>query len=192
MVEVRRGVDPLLLGAMSAPVWFPVVLVRIEWSDGVRRLHSATGTLSVAGEDYLGVGAFGRVSIPGEGEGPGATVASLTLFGLADDAILSTTGQLRNRPGVVMLGALTEPGAGALIGAPLEVFGGYIDAIRFRYAADGDRLMSALQLDLGSGPSARQAAAILHSTEDQQRKHPGDTIMRHLQTVVEAATTLRR
>lgn len=189
---LTRGVDPSTLTAMSAPVWFPVVLVWLDWPDGMRRLHSASGTLTLDGADYLGVGAFGAVNVPGEGLGLAAATATLTLTGLPQEALGDGPPAIRNRQGAIMLGALSEAGKGSLAGAPVEVFAGYMDALRFSYAREGEGFTSSLQLDLGSGPSARQAAAILHSAEDQSRRHPGDTIMRHLRTITEEASLIRR
>jgi hypothetical protein len=50
-----------------------------------------------------------------------------------------------------------------LVGDPIPMFQGYMDALRFTISGSGDVIEHALQLDLGSGVSMRQMAAILHS-----------------------------
>lgn len=191
-MALTRGVASATLAEMARPIWFPVVMVHLDWPGGARRLHSATGTLTHDGAEWLGVGAFGQVSIPGEGLGLAAASATLTLHGLPQTALDDAQAVIRNRRGQVLLGALSEAGKGALAGAPVTLFDGYMDALRYRYAMEGDAYVSSLQLDLGSGPSARQAAAILHSAEDQAIRQPGDTIMRHLRLVVDRAATTSR
>lgn len=191
-MELKRAIDPALLAEMSGPFWRPVVLVDLDWPSGRRRLHSATGPLVVDGAEYLGVGAFGAVSIPGEGVGLAAQSATLTLYGLTQDALTEAARPIRNRAGTIMLGATTAPGAGALVGQPMTVFAGYMDALRYAVAfGDGD-MTHALQLDLGSGPSARQAAAVLHSLEDDARRAPGDTLMRQLTRISDRLAAIRR
>jgi predicted transcriptional regulator len=71
------------------------------------------------------------------------------------------------------------------------MFQGYMDALRFTISGSGDVIEHALQLDLGSGVSMRQMAAILHSNEDQSLRHPGDTAGRHLINIEARVGTLR-
>lgn len=191
-MDLRRGVAPAMLAAMSSPLWHPVVLVEIEWADGPRRLHSATGTLTVNDTAYLGVGAFGDVAIPSEGLGLASAKATLSLYDATGGLLPDGLPTVRNKPAAIRLGALSAAGAGALIAPPLEIFAGYVDAVRFRLSVSSDQWLHALQIDLGSGPSARTAAQALHSAEDQARKQPGDTIMRHLLKITDRAATLRR
>ena len=55
-----------------------------------------------------------------------------------------------------------------------------MDALRYAVTRQDEKLEHGLRLDLGVGPSARSAATVLHSAEDQSVKFPGDTAGRHL------------
>lgn len=192
---LRRGVDAALLAAMSGSVWHPLMLVDIDWPGMRLRLHSGTGWLIFDGQTWAGVGRFGAVALPGEGSGIGAQPMTMTLLGLPQEALAMGAQRIRGRRGDVYVGAMAGPprgdGATALLGTPYRLFSGYMDALRYTVQRQGEQTLHGLQLELGAGPSARSAAAVNHSAEDQTAKHPADSAGRWLidaQRRVEAMT----
>lgn len=165
-------------------VFYPIVMVHLDWPGGHVYAHSGAGTITWGGESWLGVGKFGGIEVPGETPGLAASQASLTLIG--DPSVLFDllAAPIRNRPGEVYEALTTVPGGNVLIGDPISLFSGYMDAMRYRLMSedDGGRVVvdHVVQIDVGSGPGARSSAAVLHSYEDQIDKFPGDTAGRFL------------
>ena len=180
-----RDIDAALLAAMAAPVWYPVMLLDLDWPAGRIRAHSGTGTIAFGGDDYLGVGRFGAVTPPGEAFGLAAQPIEMTLFGLPPDVLEEISGPAfrsaaRNRRGTVYIGATTEPGGNVLIGQPYNLSTGYVDVVRYTLRRQGEERQHGVQVSLGVGPSARAAAVVVHSAEDQQARFPADTAGRWL------------
>jgi hypothetical protein len=178
-----RDIDPALLAAMAAPVWYPVMLLDLDWPLGRIRAHSGTGTITFGGDEYLGVGRFGAVTPPGEAFGMAAQPIDVALFGLPPevlDEITAPTFNPRNRRGTSYIAASTEPGGNVLIGTPYPKATGYVDAVRYTLRRQGEERQHGVQVSLGVGPSARAAAVLVHSAEDQQSRHPADTAGRWL------------
>lgn len=190
-MALTRGIGSALLAEISKSAWYPVVLVYLDWPGGAVRVHSGVGNITWASATWQGVGGVGRIDMPGEGIAGTAGRASMTIFGPADVLLTQADAQIRNRPGVVYMGAVTAPAGNVLVGAPIEMFSGYMDALRFTVTGEGDVIQHGLQLDLGTGPSMRQMAAILHSDEDQRLRFPGDTAGRHLINIEARVSTLR-
>lgn len=184
-MDMRRGASSALMGAISGPVFYPVTLVYIDWPDAPVRVHSGVGAISWGGHTWLGVGDFGEISIPAESEGLVPTTAQLTLYAVPDEIFDYLDAPIRNRTGRVLWGATTTRAGNVLVGDPVEVFSGYIDAdsLPVREVDEGGRIVQLLgyQLTLDSGPGNRSVASIYHSYEDQISKYPGDTAGRHVQ-----------
>lgn len=188
---LTRGIGAELLEEMSKRSWYPIVRVYLDWPGGVVRVHSGIGTIVVGETTWQGVGGTGRLEIPGEGINGVATRASLTLFGEPATLLTQADAQIRGRSGAIDLGAVTEPAGNVLVGTPVEMFAGFMDALRFTVSGADNVIEHALQLDLGTGPSMRQMASILHSNEDQSLRFPGDTAGRHLINIEARVSTLR-
>jgi hypothetical protein len=177
---LTRGLDPALLAEMSKDVWHPAILVEIDLVDGLLRLHSGLGVLTWNGVDWIGAGRFGTIDAPGEGAGLAASRIVLGLVGLPPEALTFGASVERNRNGAIWIGATTEAGGSTLVGEPHNLLSGYIDATRYTVRRNNRGTEHGIQLDLGVGPSARAAAAVFHSAEDQAERAPGDTAGRWL------------
>lgn len=166
-------------------VFYPIVMVHLDWPGGHVYAHSGAGTITWDGQSWLGVGKFGNIEVPGEAPGLAASQATLSLIGAPDALFDLLDAPIRNRPGEIYIALTTRPGGNILIGSPISLFSGYMDAMRYRLmSGEGDDgrtvLDHVVQIDLGSGPGARSASAVLHSYEDQIAKYPGDTAGRFL------------
>lgn len=191
MALLSRGVSAAFLAALNG-IWHPVVLVYLDWPGSVVRYHSNAGTITWDGADWFGVGNFSRISHPGEGVGMMAERVVLTVVGGTEEQLDDSEQMVRNRDGAIYIGATTTRGGTTLVGSPHEVWTGYMDAMRFTMAASDGGVEHAIQLDLGSGPSARAVASVFHSFEDQDAKHPGDTAGRWLINIEKRTSSLGR
>jgi len=169
-----RGVSSAMMAELAKPFFYPVIMVELDWPSGIVRAHSNVGTLAFGG-DWLGVGAFGTLELPDESSDFTATRGTVKLIGVPDEIFDHLEEPIRNRPGRVLFGCVTERAGNVLAGDPVEVFSGYMDAIQYKADASGKDVLHGVVLELGTGPSARAFASVTHSYEDQSRKYPTDT-----------------
>lgn len=190
---LKRTIHSATKAALQG-VFYPVVMVHLDWPGGHVYAHSGAGTITWGGQSWLGVGKFGGLEVPGESPGLAAPQASLTLIGDPSTLFDLLAEPIRNRPGEVYEALTTVPGGNILIGDPITLFSGHMDAMRYRLMAqeEGGLIVvdHVVQIDLGSGPGARSSAAVLHSYEDQIEKFPGDTAGRHLINIEAQAENL--
>jgi len=177
-VGLTRGIDAATLAAMDG-VFFPVVMVHVDWPGGAIRAHSGVGAISWGGHSWTGVGEFGSVEVPEESGGLAAQPANIGLVGLPDELDAYLGDPVRNRACTIYVGVVTERAGNVLIGSPFSVFAGYVDAmadtVRVR-SGDGDSgLIRGVTLTVAPGPSQRSIGEIYHTDEDQRRLHPNDT-----------------
>ncbi len=181
MVALTRGIPAPMLAAMAG-VFHPVVFVWLDWPGGAIRAHSAVGTITWGGHNWIGVGPFGAINLPGEFGSMVNAEADLSILGdpvtlddYADDVI-------RNRDGGIYFGCLTgRVGTSTtLVSDPVTVFSGQMDVYEIEATdADGGATHRGT-VRLITGPGARSDAAVFHSDQDQARRFPGDTAGRHL------------
>jgi len=190
-MEMNRGIGQVMLNAL-AKHFHPVLLVFVDWPGDPVFAHSGAGVITFEEATWHGVGQFGRVDLPQESTGMMATRATLTLVGIAESDIDNIeTATARNRSCRVLVGCVTQAGGNVLIGDPVELWSGYVDAARLRVDAEGGDLVHAVRVEIGVGPSARARASVYHSAEDQASNFIGDTAGRHLvriEAITEATT----
>ena len=172
---LSRGVDPLLMAAITAEVFYPVLLVHLDWQGTAVHAHTGRGNIIWDSATWSGVGDFGSVEVPEEAAGMAAIGADVVLVGIPPDILADADAVIRNREGRILIGATTAPAGNVLIGDPVEVFAGYMDAARVEIQSADDVMVLGLRISLGSGPSARAFASVVHSYSDQIKRHPGDT-----------------
>ena len=176
---LKRLIHPDTLAAMRRP-FYPVLMVHLDWPDGPVYAHSGVGPITWGGHTWRGVGKFGEIEIPGEAPGLAANSATLSLIGAPDDLFDLLADPILNRPGEIYTALTTVPGGNILVGEPIPLFVGSMDAMRYRLRKEDNALVNVIQVDLGSGPGARSKSAVLHSYEAQMDEYPGDTAGRHL------------
>jgi len=178
---VIRGLSAGLMSSLSGAMFFPVLLVRLDWPSGEVFFHTSRGTISFDGYSWTGVGSLASFAAPGETFGLGVTNATIRLIG-AFNAVMDHKDQaVKNRAGTIYFGATSERNGATLTGAPFAIFAGNMDATKVVVNDDGPNVNYALELTLGSGTGARANASFSHTAEDQASKFPGDTSGRHVQ-----------
>lgn len=197
-VTFRRGASPELIAELSKPFFYPTLLLAIEWPDGTRRVHSGKGTLSFGGQDHVGVGELGGLTVPQESGGT-ARRAVLDLIappGTSDldiEALFSEAdADVRGNAVTIWIGAVTTAAGTVISGAPVQSFTGLIDAMKFPARTTGEGQVHLMRLEVSTGPSATASTPPLHSYEDQIAAFPGDTAGRHLITAESTAGQLTR
>ncbi|MEH6522567.1 hypothetical protein [Sulfitobacter sp.] len=177
--DLERDIDPLLLAEYQKPIFYPIAMVYLDVPDGELFLHSGVGELSLDGQTWLGLGKIGSITIPIEAGGAVPEEAVLGVAGPADELLaLADDQNTRGRQVDIYSGCTTTPGGAILIGAPLRVFTGSMGKSDFNLGEG--RKLSTFSVKVKSGQPARSGAQIVHSDEEHQAKHPGDTMFRRV------------
>jgi len=172
---LKRNIDPATLAALAQPVFYPVIMVYLDWPDAPVYAHSNIGVLSWDGQDWKGVGEFGALQMPEEETGLVSQPAEIRLIGTPDEIDQYLDDPIRNREGVIYFGVVTERAGNVLVGEPFEIFNGYMDAMREEVEVEDGRIRRDVSISLAGGPSQRAFADVFHTYEDQKRRFPGDT-----------------
>lgn len=174
-MDLMRPISAGMQAALSAPFFYPVAMVYLDWPGGVLRMHSGAGSITWGGESWSGVGGFGEVSVPDEALGGVPVEFSLSLICPFAELASYADAVIRQRAGRIYLGATTEPGMNTLVGDPVEIASGTMDTMVLSIETSGSTSLYQLTVGLATGPGYRTSAAIAHSHEDQSRQYPGDT-----------------
>jgi hypothetical protein len=172
---LKRNIDPATLTALAQPVFYPVIMVYLDWPDAPVYAHSNVGPLEWDDQTWQGVGEFGALQMPDEELGLAAQPAEVRLIGAPDELDQYLTDPIRNREAVIYFGVVSERGGNVLIGEPFEMFVGYMDAMRETVTVDDGVMRRDVVLTVANGPSQRSFAEVFHTYEDQKRRFPGDT-----------------
>lgn len=186
-----RGLDAAFAAAITGASFYPVVMVYLDWPSGAVYAHSGAGNIAFEGQTWVGVGEFGRIDVPAEAFGIGIPEAVISLTGLAPDVLEFIDDPVRNRRARILFGATTEPGGNTLIGDPVQVFRGTADSVRFGMQGQDGEITVEVQVTLRVGPPARAVASVVHTAEDQEYHHPGDTAGRHLINIERRTETIK-
>lgn len=179
-MDLTRGVDPVLLAALSGP-FHPVVLVYVDWPGEAVRVHSGLGQITWGGEVWHGVGERGFVSFPAEAMGAASFAGTMKLGGLPSEIDAHLTLDPRERDVEIFFGAVTERAGTVLRGEPVSAFTGYVDGMGDDEVFDLDGVSSrVITLGIATGPSQRSRGGAYHTYADQVAAHPGDTAGRWL------------
>lgn len=178
-MALEREVDPLTLVALGG-VFYPVIMVRIDWPDGEVYANTNSKTITWDANSYTGVSFLGSLEIPEETGGIVTAEASLTIAGYLENLLDTTEINSRNRQVNIYVGLTTKVDGDTLVGDPVEIFSGYLDENELIDAPSGNNRSHTLKYGISSGPSARASASINHTYEDQIGKYVGDTLFRHV------------
>jgi hypothetical protein len=175
-VGLTRGIHPDALAAIAAGGFHSVSFLMLDWPGEELRLHSGHGVIGWDGHDWLGVGKAASASVPAETMGMAAAPVKLAMAGLPPAIWEALEAPILNRDGEMWMAATRDrSGQGGIIGAPWDLYAGYMDASRYVQREGAAGPLHQMQLDLKSGPGARSAASVFHSYDDQMLAYPGDT-----------------
>lgn len=162
--------NPATDAAMQAPVYYPLVLVEMDFDSGTVYAHSAVGDFVWGGHTFKGVSWLGKISDMEEGENLQAYGISLQLSGVDDSIVaLSMTEHYRGRALKIWLAFLDENGQ--LVGDPVGPW-------RWRMSTmDGEftGTLGTITLTATSRMAQWERASPLRYTDEEQRAlFPGD------------------
>ncbi|MBI1207256.1 MAG: hypothetical protein GC191_08200 [Azospirillum sp.] len=148
----------------------PALLAELQFASGTTRAWTGVGTLTWNGEDWLGVGTFGRVSTVTETLDLKAVGARFELSGIPGDLVASMVGEpLQGKKALLYLAFFDEDWQ--LIPDPVLLFRGFMDSCELQ---DGGQTATiALNAENRLADLAR-ARVRRYTDADQQAEYPGD------------------
>lgn len=159
----------------EADVFYPVLLVELNWSSGFVRVWTGYGEISWGGNTYYGVGELGGVSPIGESSNLSANGVTLTLSGIPSDSIAEAlTNDSQGRSGKIWIGSLSR--AGTFQADPYLIFDGLIDVTGIDDSGETATISVSLEKELID----RRVQSRRSTHEDQQIDFPGDLFFEYV------------
>lgn len=189
-MDLIRIIHPDTLAAIQSGRFHPAVLLRADWPGDPVFVHSGIGTMTWDGEDWIGVGHLGGLSLPAETAGLSLSEGYMTLGGTEAqvEALHAQADAAYGRTVQTWFATVTSAAGATLIGEPFELWHGTMGRLIDQTDFVGESgLVFALRVELLSGVRRRANGLPLHGYEDQSTAYPGDTAGRWLQAAPQAA-----
>jgi len=175
-MELVRGFNAQQKAALRSSVFYPNLLIFVDWPGDPLRFNMSDSPLTVGGLTYAAFGPAASLSLPAETMDIIASTASLSIAGVDHELDSQLDSPVRGKAVQVYLGLMTGVSKAELIGPPVRIFQGTIGSSRMRTSSVAEnQLLSKIEVDLSTGPSARAKSSIFHSNEDQKKRYPSDT-----------------
>lgn len=154
--------------AVEAPAVRMFIACALDFPSGFVRAHDGSGTISFGGNDYLGIGQFGRVEAVRETTSIVSQAAKLQLSGV-DPALLSTIGTgYQGRSATLFFGVVNQE-TNLVVAQPEELWSGRIDTLIVSLSK------GAATISINCEPRLRREPRIARYThQDQQLQFVGD------------------
>jgi hypothetical protein len=177
-----RTLDADLLAGATSGLFHYIVLVKLAFPSGTVYVHNGVGTKSFGGDDYLGVGAFGRIGVLEDTTALDSRPVTLTLSSITTEIIEAIkTDDVFGRDADVYIGAIDKDGV--LLGTPDNWFSGHMETVDV-IIGDSDGISIRLQSRasrLGLRNNKR------YTIEDHQADHTGDLLLEFLSFLMDAS-----
>lgn len=168
---MSRGLDASTLTAVeqdSAPV--AILFAELDFASGFVRAHTALGTITWGGYDWLGVGTFASVSPVEESAELSKRTLTYTLSGIPGDMISVVLGEeYQGRAAKLYLGFLDQT-TGTLVSDPVQIDQGRMDVSEIEEGQECTVTITAeSRVSAWDRPLIRR-----YTNADQQARFPGD------------------
>lgn len=135
------------------------------------RVCGAPFNITISGDTYLGVGTLGSISGVEESSDTQATTITLALSGIPRDLVSTAMSEVEQNRTAEVWEVVVDPLTMAVIGLPIVVFKGRIDAIAIGLDAATAKVEVTVTNRLVNWERPSHS---VYSDEEQQRKHTGD------------------
>lgn len=176
-----RDLDSQLQANATSQVFPYVVLVKLSFPSGTVYVHNGVGTHTFGGNDYLGVGAFGKIELTEETTDLLSSPIRLTLSSITAEIIAAIQNDdIYGRDADIYIGALDADYQ--LTGTPTNWVSGYMEKAALNIGKD-DGISITIQCRaarMGLRNNKR------YTKEDHQVDYAGDTFFTLLPFIQEA------
>lgn len=167
---MNRGLNAAALAAIRDEVPLRTCAVELDWPGAPARLNGSPISLWIEGNEFLGVGALGSISIVEETTELRAQSATVTLSGIPRDAIaVALTQSYQGRRGTIWEVPLSRDTYQPV--SPIVIWRGRMDQMDVQL---GETASVSVRIESRLA-DARRARNNRYTDEEQQRHHPGDT-----------------
>lgn len=183
---MSRDIDAALVTASTSQYFKFNIFAKLEFDAATIYIHNGIGPLTFGGNEYLGVGDFGGISVIEEGQEISPYGISLILSAL-DSTFLNTalTLDYYMRPITIYIGAIDS--AGALVADPDELWSGKMDTMDI---VTGQ--VNTIQLNCESDLAIfDKINGKRYSDAQQQADYPGDLFFQFLDQMVDSNVAWR-
>ena len=175
-MDLVRGFNPAQLTSLRSSVFYPNLMVFIDWPGDPLRFSFREEPIVWDGNTWTGFGPLAELSLPSESPGIAAESAVLSIAGVDHDLDGKMDTPIRGRMVQVYLALMANRTGANRIGDPVRLFSGTIGSSRMKTSKMSENeTMSRIEVDLSTGPSARAESSIYHTDEDQRKRYPTDT-----------------
>lgn len=175
-MDLIRGFGPSQLDALRSSVFYPNLMVFVDWPGDPLRFNMGDRDLTWDGHTWPGFGILASLALPPETMGIASSTATLSIAGVDHDLDDQIGSSIRGKRVDISLALMSSQTGGVRIGDPVPLFKGIIGGGRMRTSSvSKDEVLSRIEVDLSTGPSARAESSIYHTDEDQRKKYPNDT-----------------
>lgn len=166
---MTREIDAAAITASLAQNVFTLVMGYLDFDPDPIYFHTGVGTLTWDGNDYLGVGGFGKISNIQEDLDTGSHGMTLALSGVDTDNIsIALNTYYQGRLAIIYLAFLNEDFQLAI--DPMILFQGRMDNMVFDIGKEAE-----IQLNVESPEADWDKPAVSrYNNADQQARFPGD------------------
>ncbi len=170
---MQRPIDSDLMAAFRAGHLCPIVLASLTFRSKTEYVWTGVGVLAFGGNNYIGVGAVGRIGTNAEGTDVRADGMTVGLTRVNPDLYQECVADIQQGlPAKLYAGALSK--TGQIIGVPYLFFSGWVDDADF----DLDPQNMTIVLNLENVMADLQRAPMLRLTSaDQSILYPTDSSM---------------
>lgn len=155
---------------LAASTIRPAMLVRLDATSGTLRWWTGVGDLTWDGATWSGLGTFAEVGQIEELAGTQAGNVTLQMSGIPSGMVSLVLGEnLQGRAVRIWLALLD--GAGALVGTPIQVFGGRADVVRLSDSGDTAQVTLTCESRL---VDLQRLRLLRYTDEEQRRLYPTD------------------
>jgi hypothetical protein len=178
---MTRSLTPAVASAVTAEQVARTIAVELDFPSGVSRWNASPRTVTIGGNDFLGVGILGGVSVTEESAELRAYGLTLTLSGIPRDVVsLGLLQGFQNRRGAVWEVPL-NPDTHVPLASAVLVFRGRMDTLDVQLGETAT-IQVTLENRLADWERPRMRR---YTDEDQQQAFPGDTGFRFLTATTE-------
>lgn len=158
-----------------------IFLAELVFSSGTVRAWTGIGTLTWAGQSWIGTGSFGGVSQVEEASDFQATNISFSLSGIPSEYIALVLADAYQGKSAKLWKAYLDDNA-AIIADPFQLFAGRLDVATITETGDTCSIAITAESELADLKRSRESR---YTDAEQQRKYPGDL---GLQYITQAAS----
>ena len=183
---MSRNISSGMLTPLLSNSIVPCFMAALTFLSTTVYVWTGVGTLVYAGNDYIGVGDFGRISGVSEGTAVEALGMTLELSGIDPTILAETMGDVQQGAPATVYFALLNPSTGAIEGTPYPIFVGTVDKPTLSMGVSTISISLALESRMAD---LQRASLRRYTSADQQGVggFPTDTAMNWIEQLNDQA-----